>query len=68
MSETKEWCIHIGNDFWMNYYPQQGVKNWNYCPICGAQRPEEPKYEFYKNNPDKIIKVEEYLNALPFPT
>jgi hypothetical protein len=43
-AHVASWCDHIimfGNE-WMLYGPDPpcSAKRWNYCPVCGAKRPD----------------------------
>lgn len=45
MSEEKFWCEHLApGKMWMVDKPGfVDFSRWNYCPLCGVQRPPEAK-------------------------
>ena len=43
MTEKKEWCRHLSVE---NEIPSQ--LGWRFCPLCGAERPEENRKELWE--------------------
>ena len=48
------WCEHT-NYF---YNKEAYERDWNYCPICGAKKPEE----LVVGKPDKMKRVKLFLS------
>lgn len=44
---TSDWCSHIipsirgGEWMWQDKYRSGGADDWDYCPWCGTEKPEE---------------------------